>query len=304
MIERNIPIALQTHLKQPVTSTCRLNKITAVGAAPFGLCTLDRDVVYDDGSGDGPITYKAHRGYTPYANQADADLGVDNSEMEVLIATFDLDGITREAIGRGVYDDAEFVEYLVNYKDLTNSHTILSSGWIGRIRDVDGMVCFPELRSLTQTLKQRSMIRKGSVGCTVVEFGDAECKYDVDTEWVDADVGIVGAESDRSFSITGVDVDPDDDYYAPGVFEFYDGNNAGRTYEIETYIEGVVTLAHPTEEPIQDTDTGRIRRDCTRAWAGHNSCQTYGNRPNFRGQPMRPVADTGALMVPGASASG
>ncbi len=298
MSGRSIPIALQTHLKQSSTTTCRLWKVMAYGVTPFGLSSLDRDVVYDG------VTYKAHRGYTPYSIQADADLSVDNSEMEVLIATYEVDGFTLDAIQRGVYDDATFYEYMVNYDDLSDGALVMSSGTVGKIRQIDGMVCFPESRSLTQTLKQKAIIEKGSVGCRVLAFGDERCKYNVAAEWTSGDVDSVGAESDRTFTIVGSGVMEVNDYYAPGVYEFETGDNAGRTYEIESYevtsAGPEITLMIPTEKPIQIGDTGKIRRDCSRQWEGHNSCDTYNNRPNYRGEPFRPVAETAALMAPGA----
>lgn len=314
MSGRNIPIALQAHLAEPATTTCRICKITpvvteqdsngdiVVSVQPFGITSLNRDVVYDDGTG--ALTYKAASGYTPFAIQASADLSVDNSEWEVLIAQYEADGFTVDAVQRGVYDDAEFIEYLVNYESLSDGHAILQSGFIGEVRIIDGMVCFPEARSLTQTLKQKSIIELGSVGCRA-KFGDERCKYPVETLWDAADVGTVGAESDRTFSITGSNVDATDGFYVPGLFKFLTGDNAGRSYEIESYESGVVTLSIPTEKVIQATDSGEIRPDCTYGWGpGTNSCDHWGNRLNFRGEPFRPVADSGALMIPGAGSSG
>lgn len=307
MSGRTIPIALQGSLAQPATTTCRLVRITAFDASPFGITSLNADVYYDDGNG--PLLYKSATGYTPFAIQSTADLAVDNSEWQVLIAQYEIDGFVIEAINRGTYDDATFIEYLIDYESTSNGHAFLSSGTVGEIRIIDGMVCFPEARSLTQTLKQKSVIERGTVGCRVVDFGDERCKYDVASEWQSADVVSVGIEADRTFTIAGSGVFSGDNYYAPGVFKFTSGANAGRTYEIETYTADssgtlTVTLSIPTEIVIADTDSGEIRRDCSRQWSGHNSCETYNNRLNYRGEPHRPVADSANLMIPGAGSSG
>ena len=48
-------------------------------------------------------------------------------------------------------------------------------------------------------------------------------------------------------------------------------------------------------------DTGRIRRDCTREWTGHNSCETYWGTDkglHFRGEPHLQPGDP--VQVPGA----
>lgn len=303
MTGRTIPALLLANLSEPATTTCRIVKITAVDASPIGLTSLDRDVIFDDGTGT--LTYKAATGYSPYNIDATSDLSVDNSEWQVLVADYTFDGFMVSQIERGTYDDADFIEYLIDYEDQAAGKMIISSGKVGRIRIEDGLAAFPEARALTQLLKQQSVIEKGSVGCRVVRFGDERCKYDVESEWDGGQVTAVGAETDRTFTIAGSGVSGTADYYSPGVVEFLSGDNAGRTYEIETFTSGrVVTFAIPTENPIQIGDDLQIRRDCTRQWEGHNSCQTYNNRLNFRGEPWRPVADSGALQIPGASAGG
>lgn len=65
---------------------------------------------------------------------------------------------------------------------------------------------------------------------------------------------------------------------------------------------GDVTLLFTMEEPISAGDTGRIRRDCTREFIGHNSCETYhgtSRGARFRGEPFTPVGDP--LQIPGAN---
>lgn len=174
-------------------------------------------------------------------------MSVDNSDMRVLLAEFVLDGFTADAIARGVYDDAKFTEYLVNYLDLSAGHVIVNSGFIGKVRVVDGLLCFPEMRSLTQTLKQKSVIEKGSNNCRAT-FGDERCKFDVDTLWTNRTVTAVGVETDRTFTVGGTA--PSNDAWKPGLFEFFTGDNAGRTYEIESNTAGTITLLFPTEKPI------------------------------------------------------
>lgn len=303
MSGRNIPIAMVPNLEDAAPRWCYILKIMPVqpDVAIIGITTWDVDIDLTDS--DGEITYYARRGYDSYANQMTADLAVDNSEARFLISEDYLDGITQDNIRRGDYDDAKFIQYMVNPMDLAQGVVIITSGSVGRITNVDGLEGTLELRSLTQILKQKSIIEMGSNNCRVVKFGDERCKYPVDTLWDNGDVTAVGLETDREFTIAGSGISAVDDYYRPGLVEFTTGNNAGRSYEIESYESGAVVLAIPTELVIQVGDQFQIRPDCTRLWAGHNSCETYDNRLNYRGEPWRPVSESEQLMAPGAGSS-
>lgn len=303
MSGREIPIAMVPNLQDAAPRWCYLLKVMPVvpDVAEIGITTWDVDISFGDS--DGVTLYKSRRGYDSYANQMTADLAVDNSEARFLVSEDEYFGFTPEAIRRGDYDDARFIQYMVNPDDLAAGHIIITSGTLGRVTNVDGLEGSLELRSLTQTLKQKSIIEAGSNNCRVVAFGDERCKYPVATLWDAGEVVSVGLETDREFTITGSGVSVVDDYYVPGLVEFTTGNNAGRSYEIESYTGGEIVLAIPTELAIQAGDEFNIRPDCSRLWEGHNSCDTYSNRPNFRGEPKRPVSESEQLMAPGAGSS-
>jgi hypothetical protein len=207
-MSRTIPAALAAHLAGAATTTCGLLKITPITLPAFGITTLDRDIVYDDGTGSGPITYYAACGYTASDTDTKSDLTVDNAEAQGLIAQYPLDGVTPQNIQDGLYDSARFVQYLVNYEDLTMGHAILNGGQVGQITTNDDLSCQIELRSLSQILKQASLIELTSITCRA-DFGDERCK--VPLRWYNSTVGTVGAENDREFSCLsppGGDVDP------------------------------------------------------------------------------------------------
>jgi uncharacterized phage protein (TIGR02218 family) len=168
----------------------------------FGLTSLDADVTYDDTSGDGNVTYRAKRGFTPLDLDTSADLSVDNTEASGLLAEYPADGVTAEGIARGDYDGARFIQYLVNYEDLTMGHVIIDSGQVGQIKMIDDATCKIELRSLTQILKQNSIIELTSITCRA-KFGDERCKMPLD--WYNGTVDTVGAETDREFTIDATD---------------------------------------------------------------------------------------------------
>lgn len=297
MSGRNIPIAMLPNLQDDAPRWCYLLKIMPVApdVPELGITTWDEDIAYLG------VPYHARRGYDSQANEATADLAVDNSEARFLVSEDYFDGITQDAIRRGNYDDARFIQYMVNPYDLSEGHVVITSGTVGRIASVDGLEGTLELRSLTQTLKQKSIIELGSNNCRVVKLGDERCKIDVDALWVTATVTAVGLETDRVLTVDGPALANNQIW--PGLVKFITGANAGRSFEIEGNVGNVITLAIPTEEPIAAGDELEYRPDCTRLWSGPNSCQTYNNRANFRGEPKRPVSESEQLMAPGAGSS-
>ena len=238
-MSKTIPIALQAHKALPATTLCDLLKVGPVeGGTIYGFTSIDRDVTYDDGSGDGPVVYRAHTGFNGSAQIASADLSVDNAEAESLEATYTVPGVTQAAIDMGLFDKAPFVMYRVNYSDLTDGHEILASGTIGEQTLKVGGVAVLELRSLSQQLKQ-SVVELDSLTCRVKQFGSQPgderfpCGYDITAEWVNFTVSEVGTEVTRQFRALALT--EADDYYAPGLVEWLTGDNAGQQVEIETY---------------------------------------------------------------------
>ena len=64
---------------------------------------------------------------------------------------------------------------------------------------------------------------------------------------------------------------------------------------------GDITQLLSMPNPIGVNDTGRIRRDCTRKYSSHNSCETYWGTDkglHFRGEPHLQPGDP--VQVPGA----
>lgn len=225
-MSRYVPPLLAAHLAGSATTICFLLKIMPVraGVDTFGLTTLDADRTYDDGTG--ALAYRAKRGYTAFDLDTKADLSVDSSEASGLLAEYPADGVTAEGIARGDYDGARFVQYLVNYEDLTMGHVILNSGQVGQVTMIDDLTCKLELRSLTQVLKQNSIIELTSITCRAA-FGDSRCKMTLRP--YAAEVATVGSESDRTFTLVhapGTDGVPGDATGPVTGVPFFTGNGA------------------------------------------------------------------------------
>ena len=88
------------------------------------------------------------------------------------------------------------------------------------------------------------------------------------------------------------------------------GNNAGTSLEVESFTggdsssDGYVSLRFTTRTPIEVGDTGMIRRECSRKWTGHNSCNTFwgsAKGSHFNGEPFINIGDSLANRVPGVN---
>ena len=287
--------ALAAHLAGPATTICFLLKVTPKNAAVFGITTLDRDVTYDDGNG--AVTYRAKRGYTAMDVATHADMSVDNSEASGLLAEYPADGVTAQGIAAGNYDGAAFVQYLVNYMDLSMGHVIINSGRVGQVTNINDLTVNMEMRSLEQILKQISIIELTSLSCRA-KFGDTQCKLPF--AWNAAKVQSVGAEADRTFNICAPDgtaLTFADGYFKPGVAVWTSGANDGIETEVETFAGTgqTVTLVFPVPTDIQIGDLLNIRRDCGKS---KQNCIDYGNIVNFRGEPEIPVGNGMDLQAP------
>lgn len=305
---KSIPIALANDQAQAATTLCFLQKIgPSRSGLYFCLTSLDRDVDYDDGTG--LRTYYAGSGMDPSQMQAAYDLSVDNSETQALI--YPQQGLTEEMVASGELDAAPFVIYKINYLAPAHGHEVMSSGVIGEVRCKSGLVTF-ENRAYSQIMKQNSVVEVDSITCRA-KFGSQPgeqrfpCMYDLTAEWVDFTVTAVGAENVRDFS---TDLTQEDDYFAPGLAEWTTGDNVGMQLEVGAYKapvggalpkDATVSLRFTARKPIQIDDTGRIRRDCSKNFKGHNSCETFNNKLWFRGEPYIPVSDETAVTIPGAS---
>lgn len=305
---RTVPPLLKAHLNANPTTTCRLLKIklkngdSPPGPLFYGLTTLDRDVVYDDGSGDGEITYVATNGFDPSTMSADVGYTVPNAEGYALISD-DIPGITVEMVEAGDLDDAQWAMYLVNYEDLTMGHALLDAGDLGEVRTKSGLVWIPELLSYIMRLRQPI----GSVWsrkCRAI-FGtpaDSQtgCGVDIAPLWVNGEVVAVGAETDRAF--TG-DVVTNDIVPEPGRVQWLTGANAGREYATEEVDGEDVVLSETTAYPIEVGDTYRIRPDCLKRYL-EDCIGTWDNGPNFKGEPLIPTGDASSIQVPGGQLPG
>lgn len=295
---RNVPPALQAHIDSGVTTLCRLLKITLQDGREFGMATLDRDVEYNG------TTYYAQNGFDPSVIATDSTFGVDNAEGYSLYST-DIPGITTEMAARGELDNAEWVMYLVNYKDLSMGALTLDAGDIGEVKTVRDTVFIPELLSYAMRLRQ-SIGHVDSITCRAI-FGSETgtqtgCGVDASALWESATVnGVSTAEPKVTFSADDLSAVPT----APPRWRvlWTSGDNVSdRLYQVESLDTGTgaITLIEPLPFPVQIGDEFDVRPDCDKLFT---TCRDiYSNELEFKGENLIPVGQ--ASDTPGASVPG
>jgi uncharacterized phage protein (TIGR02218 family) len=304
VIQKSIPIDLQSHYDGDALTLCLLTRIMCKDGTLLGYTDLDVNVLYDPaaydpgGTGDdwGLLDHTADTGGFSLARlEAAADLSVDNSELKFLPGT---GGITSEQILSGIFDLAEVRIYRVNYSDLSMGHECVAVGQMGSARVADNFA-YVEYRSLTDLLKQPEA-ELVTITCPHV-FGSAECPKAF--TWVEGTVTAVDpTDSQRIFGDSALT--PDDDFYVPGVVEWLTGANAGSQDDIDQNTAGTFALSLPSKFPIQIGDTFRVRQDCSKIWDDdEHGCRHHWGadwEKYYGGFPDIPVADGGNAMIPGA----
>ena len=293
---RNVPAPLLAAIQSRRTSLCRLLKIMPTTGPAFGICDLNHKVEYDDETDDGEVSYCARYGFDASAISASAGTAIDNAEVTALLGvndTYDAWGVTQEMIDSGYLDGARFAHYLIDYEDRTpGRHVELHSGKLGQVRLPRKGVAIIECRDRMQQMAQHSVCQTDSLTCRNtcgVNKNGVGCFADVEAEWVEFTVTSV-TEADRVFASD--DLTQDDDHFFPGKIEWLTGGNAGRGIEVEEFVGGEVTTAHPTRALIEVGDTGRIRPDCTKIKDGPRGCKSWGQMLNMDAEADIPEAES------------
>lgn len=311
--------ALTTHLQGNPTTTAFLWKVKRTDGVIFGFTNFDRDIAYDDLSGDGSITYLAKTGFINSASANKSDLTVDNSEVQAFL---DSTAITAADIRGTRYDDALITIMLVNWNDLTMGHVILRKGTLGivKLQDPARGVFSTEIRGLADQLRITIGASFGPL-CRA-EFGsglngiDMNSKYlchiDVTALQQTAAVSVVNSPTQIGTpnyvlvipaSLPGAGGHPGYDFFNEGLVTFTSGVMNGMKFEIKDY-EGSTEMTDPQLieffMPLPFTpaigDTFIIEPGCDKTLG---KCQFYNNVVNFRGEPFIPGMDI-FLDYPGA----
>ena len=155
---------LDTHIREETTSLATCWKLKRTDDVIIAATSLDIDIPFDLGDGDGEIIYKAATGYNRSALEGAADFSIGNMDIQGLIES---SAITKEDIRAELYDFAEVKIFQLNWKSLSDGVIKMQRGNLGRIT-IKNDIFIAEFRDLMD-------LYSAEIGDIVTE----ECRVDL-----------------------------------------------------------------------------------------------------------------------------
>jgi uncharacterized phage protein (TIGR02218 family) len=301
---------MQTHLAGNPTTLAWLWKVKRTDGTIFGFTSFDKDIAYDDGTGDGSITYAAKTGFTQSAVAGKCDLSVDNLESQFFL---DSSAITEQDLRLAKYDNALIEVRVVNWADLTMGDVWVRTGTlgVGKLQNGKGTA---ELRRLAYRLTTVLGSSYGPI-CRA-QFGSGLNGIDLSSQWlcmIDVTLyrqtGSVSSVPDlftivpaaglkQVGSATPTAAAPAD-WFDDGIITFTSGELEGASLEIKSWDGTNLSLYLPMfQVQPAEGDTFTIEPGCNHTV--YDCANKYSNIVNFRGEPTIPGQDS-ALDYPNAA---
>lgn len=301
---------MQAHLNQGQTTIAYIWKLVRTDGTILGFTTHDQDIVYDDGSGCGSVTYLAFTGFTNSAAAGKSDLSANNSEFTGFLES---ESLVDADIRAGLYDDATICVRIVNWADLTMGDVLIPpSGTLGNIKMQNGMFT-AEIRGLAHKLSTVIGDLYGPV-CRAI-FGSGLNNIDMDSQWkCMIDVTAYQQTGSLASVTSAVELVPNSGllmvgsatptaaapagWFDDGLITFTSGALNGKSFEIKSWDGTNLLLYLPMPSAPAASDTFVIEPGCDHTVF---DCLTkYSNVLNFRGEPTIPGEDN-IMSVPGVS---
>lgn len=121
---------LAAHIDGETTSMATCWKLKRTDGVIIAATSLDIDIPFDLGDGDGEIIYKAATGFNRSALQNSADFSIGNMDIQGIIESLT---VTKESVRSEIWDFASVHIFQVNWKDLADGEMKMQRGYLGRI---------------------------------------------------------------------------------------------------------------------------------------------------------------------------
>lgn len=272
----SIPVALLPQYAATTSTLCTCLKVTRADAVSFGFSSLDVPLVVDG------LTYEP--GFEASDIVSTAMLSVDNLELTILP---DAPGgaVNREDLLAGLWDNATFEVFEVNYKAPADGVNVLKRGTSGEVQVRRGSFVV-ELRGLTQQLQQPvGLVTQKTCRANFCDFPaartNAPCRLDA-ADWTVT--GTITAVTNNRVFRDSARTEGDDEF-TEGLITFVDGLNAGLRQKVKDYAaDGTITLSLPMPFEVQPGDAYSMLTGCRKR---HDlDCRDrFDNILNFQGEP-------------------
>lgn len=278
---QNITSQLQLHYTKEVRTIATCCYIMRQNGTKYYFTSHNTDLMFD-----GQL-YIASVGQSPTAVTSSSSLDVDNVDVQLAINS---DLITEQDIFAGLWSNADFELFEINYNDTSMGRRVLRTGNLGEFVVAQTSVN-TELRGLMQSYQQ-SIGRVIGPNCDAV-LGDTRCKRSlVDLTFTGS---VTNVSNNRTFTCDLVNLNT---YFDFGLITWTSGLNINLRMEIKTYTVGSLLLQLNMPFAILAGDTFSVVAGCN---LSKTHCKDkFNNFINFRGFPDVPSTDK-VLSSPGAT---
>jgi uncharacterized phage protein (TIGR02218 family) len=259
---RNISPELLAAIAEQSSTLTACILITPLTGDVVGFTCHDEDVEFDG------ETYYADPGLSATEMVAAIDYSVDNLEITGAI---DDDLVVRADVEAGVYDDAEYTIFLIDFENPDYGEMILQKGTLGETEVVEDKFTF-ELRSQSQKLQQ--VIGEVLQPTCRNLYGDARCALDLEAgthptlaiPYKFAAQAILAVVSRFSFTFTNGTGALPAGYFEGGKLLWTDGDNNLQQSEVKSHTKSgtthTIVLQEPTYRAFTAGDEFTIYKGC------------------------------------------
>jgi hypothetical protein len=255
---KTVSAARETYLDGRNYSEAIMIKLKRGDGVIIAGTSIDIDVPYDVGDGDGVVTYKAESGVTRSNIKDSLGFDADNFDLEGIL---DLQGLLTSPkilpadIRAGRYDDAEIIIFSVNFNILADGETKLKKGNLGDIT----------LSDIIYTAKFKSLVEKYIARIGSIYTPD--CRADLGSQLGDA-TWICGYQLDPPTWLANSEyiLRPDRDELLQSTSSPAEGNKVKPSTPNDRHFICVQAGKSGGSEPSWNTTIGATTTDGTVIW--------------------------------------
>lgn len=268
---KTIPVALQSELNRSNSRLAKCMRIQRRDGNVYGFTTSSKPLVI------GGVRYESTASFNPTDIASALDLSNDDVQIDGLLST---DTVTEDDVRAGRWDYAAFRLFTVCWADLTMGEIKDRAGHLGQVK-IGRQAFIAEILGLMEAY-DTTLTKVTQPGCRNV-LGDAKCGVSLAGSPSRTFTGTVDTCDSDFFTIHDAARTEPDAFFDEGVITFLDGDAEGLSYDVKSYLVGVLV----TKTPIAYDVTGAsysMTQGCRRRFV-EDCVGTFNNGVRFNGEP-------------------